>query len=192
MTIAIGRITAMLGLCLLMACAPARTTRTTPEDFQEMAAQMAASLSRSPAILDRTADSPPWVISVQKVTNLTTDVMTPSQQWYVIARLRNSLPIQKLWDGKRISFIIPAEQVQRMRADPDIGLDSGNMNADFGSQRQPTHVMTAVFRSATRAQAQVRTDLYYAEFEIMELAGGLPVWTDRFEYKRQAFGHVWD
>ena len=165
-----------------------QTTRMTAGDFVEMAGQMAQSLIHSDAVGERRPDSPRWVVSIDKVQNLSSDVMTEPEQWAIMARLRGAMPIQSLWDLKNVRFVIPPQRVVALRHHPD----AVEFGASFGSRRQPTHMMTATFRSITRAQATRRIDLYYCEFEILDLDTGQTVWTDRFEYKRAARGHIWD
>ena len=165
-----------------------RTTRMTADDFDAMIAAMAASFIQSDAVASRTPDSPPWIITIDKVQNLTSDVMTDAEQWAIMARLRNSAPIRALWDQKNIRFVIPAQRVARLRRRHG----PTAFDESFGSQRRPTHEMSATFRCVTRAIARQRTELYFCEFEIIDLATAEPVWADRFEYKRVARGHVWD
>ncbi len=155
---------------------------------------MAQSLAGSPVIAARGVESEPWAVSMQRVTNLTSDVLTPSEMWYAVQRVRSGLPMQALAQQRNIRFVIPAEQVRKMRADPDIGGDIGDFDESFGATRNVTHVMTATFRSVTRFNSlgNDRSDLYYAEFEMLDMASGVPVWTDRFEFKRRAKGKVWD
>jgi hypothetical protein len=182
------RLTAILLAATLVGCATARSTRVTVEDFSEMSNAMAQSLARSPWLDQRNPASEPITVSIEKVQNLSSDVMTQSEQWYVIQKLRSSLPITALWDQKAVRFVIPPEKQQLVRQDAALAPDA----ADYGSQRRPTHLMSATFRSITRADATNRTDLYYCEFEILDLATRLPVWTDKFEFKRAAAGHVLD
>ena len=184
-------VVALVSVMLLAGCATTRSTRLTVDDFEQMTQAMAQSLKQSPALRDRTPQSPPWWISVQEVTNLTSDVLSESEKWFLIQRVRSSLPFQQVRERRNIRFLIPYQQIRRMRNDPDIGSRVGDIDERFGEQRSPTHVMTVVLRSATRAQAKQRTELYYAEFEIMDLATGEPVWADRFEFKRAASGHIW-
>ncbi len=174
----------------LTACAatPQRSSRMTADDFDAMIAAMAASLAHSDPVALRTADSPRWVITIDRVLNLSSDVMTDAEQWAIMARLRGAAPIRALWDQKNIRFVIRAERVEKIRRDPDLYA----FDDSFGAERRPTHQMSATFRSITRATARDRTDLYYCEFEILDMASGEPVWSDRFEYKRSAHGHVWD
>lgn len=176
---------------LTSACAsdPPRSTRMTIPDLQDMAAAMAQSLAASPAIAQRAPESDPWIVSIDKVLNLTSDVMTPAEQWAVMHDLRSSTPLQTLYQEKNIRFILPPERLAAMRNDSDA---PGEFESLGVNRTPPTHTMTATFRSITRAQAEQRTDLYYAEFEILNHATAEPVWIDRFEYKREATGHVWD
>ena len=183
----------LIGAGLLIAgltgcAAPARSSRLQVQDFQDMAAAMAQSLTQSAALAERDANSPAWIVSIDKVRNLSSDVMTEAEQWAVMADLRSSTSIGTLAQRKNVRFVLPPERVQKMRLDPD----AYEFDRSFASERQPTHVMAATFRSVTRADADGRTDLYYCEFEILEFATGEPVWADRFEFKRQARGKLWD
>ena len=178
--------------CLLSmaSCATApKSSRMTTEDFTEMSEAMAQSLAQSDALGNRTPASEPWVISIDRVQNLTKDIITESERWYVIQRLRSSLPIRAMSQQKNIVFVIPRERLDAIRNNPNIDVSD---DPNFGIQRTPTHQMTAKFIGSERAIALTRTDTYYCEFEIMNLATGVPEWTDRFEYKRQAHGHIWD
>ncbi|MFA9476823.1 hypothetical protein ACERK3_00820 [Phycisphaerales bacterium AB-hyl4] len=176
---------------LLSACAtPQQSTRMTVDDFDAMAAEMAASLADSEALAQRSPDSEPWVISIERVLNLTSDVMTQSEQWSIIARLRSSTPLRSLADDKNVRFVMAPDRVVALREEL---VAEGEQGEAFGSERlTPTHTMTATFRSMTRAHTTGRTELYYCEFEILEHATSVPVWIDRFEYKREAHGHIWD
>ncbi len=190
--------TAMLGWflgCLIAGCTSLpQTTRMTAADMEFMATQMAGSLSQAPFLAGRSPDSSPMVIALQKVENLSDDVMTPAEQWFVMQRLVASLPMQALREQRNVHWVLPAERLALIKADPQWGAAAGELPDDFGRDRRPTHVMTAVFRSVPRiaANAMDRTDLYYTEFELMDLATSEPVWHDSFSYKRIARGHVWD
>lgn len=160
----------------------------TVDDIEVMGAAMAQSLASSDAVRLRPPDAPRWVVSIDKVLNLSSDVMTESEQWAIMARLRASAPITAMWDQHNIRFVIPPERAAQLRASDN----SFEFARGFGSQREVTHTMTATFRSVTRAQADRRTDLYYCEFALVDLRDGAPVWNDRFEYKRAARGAIWD
>ena len=175
------------GSVLLLGCAsPPKTTRIQVDDYQAMAAAMSDSLAASEALQGRGPDSPPWVVSIDKVTNLTSDVMSVSEQWSIIEQIRASLPMIELGDTKNISFVLPPERRASLEA------QAGVTDASPIDKLQTTHVMTATFRSVTRAVSDGRTELYYCEFELLDLERGAPVWADRFEYKRSARGKIWD
>jgi len=169
------------------ACMTSRSTRTTPDDLLEMSEAMTQSLLASDPIRFRTPESTPWVVTIRKVENLSSEILTESERWYVMAHLRSSLPINSMRQSKNITFVIPAERAEMLRQFEDIQLDEA-----FASQRRPTHILDCVFRSVTRASKDGRTDQYYAEFQLLPLDNPSPVWTDRFEYKRIARGHIWD
>ena len=153
-----------------------------------MAAQMAASLRESEVIAQRTPGSEPWVVSFDRVRNLSSEVMPSGEQWWVVANVRGAQPMLDLWEEKRIQFVLPAEHARRMKP----RLDAEGVDAAFGSERAVTHTITATFRSITRADAMQRTDLYGCEFRLLDLRDGTDVWNDWFEFKRVARGHVWD
>ena len=176
--------------CLLIAGCAARpqTTRMTVDDFQVISSAMATSFLASNALARRTPNSPLWIVSLDKVTNLSSDVMTTDEQWAIMARLLGQMPIASLWQQKNIRFVLPPERTEQIRQS-DINDEA---RGDFGAARNVSHTMTATFTSITRAQATDRTDIYYCEFDIINLTKGLAVWNDRFKYKRAARGHIWN
>jgi hypothetical protein len=160
----------------------------TIDDIEAMTAEMAQSLLASEALAARGPASEPWVVSIDKVLNLSDEVMTVNEQWSIMAQVRGAAPILALADEKAVRFVIPPERAAALR---DSG-DATDFETGFGSERRVTHTMTATFRSVTRAQSERRTDLYYCEFDLLAFATNEPVWSGRFEFKRQAKGHVWD
>jgi hypothetical protein len=166
-----------------------RSTRMTVDDLNTISAAMTQSLAQSDAIMNRTPTSPLWLISIDRVTNLSSDLMSESERWYVIQKIRSSLPIRAFSKQKNIRFLISAERLNAIRNDPNLDL---NPTETRPANRKPTHQMTATFRSITRAQAIQRTELYYCEFELFNFQESTPVWIDKFEYKRGASGHIWD
>lgn len=165
-----------------------RSTRLTPEDLIEISDRFAAQLADSDLLVGRTPESDPWLISIQKVTNLTRDVMTDSERWLVMQHLRASMPVLALRQQRNIRFVLSAEGSESLRraglADqwPEPPLD----------QRQVTHTMTATFRAVVRQDALGAAETYFCEFEIFELGNREPVWVDSVLIRRQASGHIWD
>ncbi len=187
----VGFVVLLVSALALLGCASGsvgESTRLTINDFDAMAEAMAQSLLASEALGGRGPESDPWIVSIDKVLNLSDDVMTENEQWSIMAQVRGAVPICALWDLKAVRFVLPAERVVEMRQ----SADATDFSEGFGNDRRVTHTMTATFRSVTRAQAKTRSDLYYCEFDLLDLATGEPTWSDRFEFKRQAKGHVWD
>ena len=164
-----------------------QTTRMTATDINEMGAKVAQSLLASKAIASRTAKSPAWIISIDKVRNLSSDVMTSDEQWAIMAHLRGSLPMQTLANDKNVHFVLPPERVAQLRSDLGMQVEQKG----FG-RSTPTHELVATFRSITRATSDSRTDLYYCQFELVDLRTGVPVWSDKVEFKRHAVGSILD
>lgn len=183
-----------IGLAILMLCVlgcqapPDNTSRITVEDYQAISAAMSQSLRQSEAFAVRSAESEPWIVSFDKVLNLSSEIMTRGERWGVIAGVRSGQPINSLWDDKRVAFVIPAQYAINQRGT----IDAERADKGFGSERRVTHTITATFRSVTRAVNDGRTDLYGCEFKMIDLRSGEPVWVDTFEFKRTASGSVRD
>lgn len=160
------------------------STRLTADDLQEITAQMAAKLRDSEFLGSRSPESEPITVAIQRVTNMSSDMIPQSEQWWLMERVRNSLPIVELGKQRNFAFLIPAERIEELR---QLGFEPGLL-----SERRPTHVMNAVFRSVTRSGGAARTDLYMCEYRITGLDTGELAWADSFEFKRAAFGRSWD
>lgn len=188
-----GRMTAVC-LCSAIAmgsvtgCATTRerSTRLTTEDVKEMAEQMAASMGGSDFLRERDPASGRMVVALDKVENLSSDVVPVSEQWYLMERIRASIPLQSLGTQRNIAFVIPAEHMRQLK-------ERGGAEAALaGAGRAPTHAMRGVLRSVTRAAALNRTDLYSFEVRVVELGTGDVAWSDSFELKRAAVGKQYD
>ncbi|MBK9187899.1 MAG: hypothetical protein IPM33_02985 [Phycisphaerales bacterium] len=177
-------------MCLLLilpACgAPGRqSTRLTAEDLEATTTEIAARLSASAFMASRGPDSPRMVIAVHKVENLTSDVIPEREQWWMIQRVRDSAPLLALSRQRNIRMVMPAEHLREGEA-------RGALPEDFAAQRDPTHEMTATFRSATRAASLARTEVYLVDYRITDLGTGELVFNETFSFKRQAFGRSFD
>lgn len=177
----------MLVLGTLGACASTgpRSTRATADDFDQLTTAIAQSLAASEFLKDRTPASEPMRIAIERATNLSTDLIPQSEQWWLMQRIRSSLPLRALSRDRAISFVIPAEQAEHLK-------QAGFELAGAVDQRAPTHVMAATIRSITRTADDHRTDLYAADYTITDLAAGEVVWTGSFVFKRAAVGKAWD
>lgn len=162
-----------------------RTTRLAADDFADVANAVAAQLTASAALADRRPENPVWIVAIDRVENLSSDVIPVSEQWWLMAKLRASLPMRTLSQAKAVRFVIPAEHLKEVRArDPEL--------AEAAPERAPTHRMGAVFRSVTRMGENGRTDLYRVDFDLVNLSDGELEWSGSYEFKRLAFGRSWD
>jgi hypothetical protein len=176
---------AMLAAAAVFGCAAKQSTRISVADLEETTAAVANKLRASDLLAQRTPDSPPMIVAIHKVENLTSDIIPEGDRWWMMQRVRASQPILTLSRDKNLRFVIPAEHLQA-------GIDRGNLEDDFAKDRKPTHEMSATFLSATRAAGKHRTDAYLCEYRITDLASGSLVWTEIFEFKRAAFGKGYD
>jgi hypothetical protein len=180
---------AMLAVALLVlaACASTPTnTRLTGDDLNETTRLMAESLAGSKFFADRSPTSPPVYVVINKVENLTSDIIPPAEQWMLMARIQGAMPIRQLGKNSRVYFIIPPER-ESMAA-------SGGYKGDFSHAPAgitPTHVLKAVYRSSTRTvrdsdgNVKRRQDYYTLQYQLTDITGREVVWTDSFEFKRQ-------
>lgn len=186
---------AMLAVVLvtLAGCAApgGQSTRLTVGDLNYTVAELTQQLQTSPLITQRTPASPPMRVVIRRVENLTSDRITEAERWMVMARLRSGLGIAPLRDQKNIEFMIPPERQALAR--------QGGFQGDLGPNDQPTHIMDAVFRSATRTgrddkhgNVNIRSDFYFLEARVLDLSGRDVLWSGKAEFQREASGLVID
>lgn len=169
---------------LAAGCAsPPRTTTMSGDDITAMAGEMAQKL-HGELFAGRTPESPPMRIAIQRVENLTSDLIPVNEQWQIMARIRDAQPIVELSNRCNVRFVIPAEYLAEGR--------TREQEPGFAAGRAPTHEMTATFMSLRRATGVHRTDLYTCEFRITDLAGGTLDWVGVFQFKRAAVGQAYN
>ena len=171
----------------LSACAatPPATSRLAAGDFELVSTELAAKLAASDFLKDRTPDSAPITIAVSKVENLTTDLLSEGEKWYLVDSAVDSLAMNQLRTSKNITFVIPAEKLAELRK--TLGPEQ-----QVAAARAPTHTLTARMRSLTRAAGRDRTDVYDCEFSIVEIAGGEIAWSGSAALKRVARGRAYN
>ena len=187
-------LTLLLALPLfLVGCAATHSTRLQINDFTEVSTEIAADLAASPFLRNRTPQSLPINITFEKITNLSSDIISASAQWTIMQRIFTAFPVQALSQQANINIILPAAKTLRTR---NSSINS-EANSDFGSKRTVTHIMTATIDSLTRTSDQHRTDLYAFTFQITDLSqstdkNGILIWSDKYEIKRAAVGNIRD
>ncbi len=164
---------------------PAKSSRLRVEDFELVSAEMAARLRASSFLAGRGPDSTPIIAALSKVENLSTDILSEGEKWYLMDRVFDSAAIAALRESRNIRFVIPAEKLALLNK----ALPAEDRAADA---RAPTHAVTARLRSLTRAAGPDRTELYDCQFTITDIAGGEVLWTDSVAIKRTARGRAYN
>ncbi len=151
---------------------------------------MRDSLAGSAFLAGRHAGSPRAVIVLNRVENLSSDVISTAEQWMLVARVRSALPIREMARQRHIVFQITPERYELLR--------EAGFEGPLENPMPPTHVMAATIRSARRSgrvEADVtdrRAEYYHLEYRITEVRSRIVVWSDGFDLKRQAAGRVID
>ncbi len=178
---------------LLSACAPkpGQHTRLEADDLESLVQHMVQSLAASDFLRQRTVRSSPIRIVIDKVENLSSDLVTEAEQWMVVARVRGAVPLAEFSRSKNIAFQITPQRHATLRR--------AGFVADLGAADPPTHTMAATFRSLRRAGStrrghttDLRADTYYLEFRITDVHTRALVWLDEFSFTRQARGLLID
>ncbi len=175
---------ALVLVMVLCACSAPRlqNTRLDATDLVVMTDRMAESLLASPEIASRDGEAVPWIISVDRVMNLSSDVVPHRELWVFMGRLRGLLNQSDL-AGRNITFVLSPEQAAALN----------QRNSDPTNQRAtPTHALAATFHSLTLDDRSARSDTYVCVFNLIELTTDRVLWEDRYEVKRTVMRDEWD
>jgi hypothetical protein len=165
-----------------------KSTVISADDAQFVVTKTAEKLKTSAFLADRKSDSPPITITLEKVENLTSDVISEAEQWKFLMEIQGSLDVVKVANSKNIHFQVTPERLAKLR--------SQGWTKAGSAYQPPTHVMSAVFHSAARAGQDKeglvtdRVDQYFLEYSIVELKTGAVAWSDSVEFKKEAIGRV--
>ncbi len=160
----------MAGCLAATACSlpQVNTTRLGSVDLVAMTDRMAVSLINQPQVAQRTPESQPWIVTIDRVVNKTNDYLPESERWAFVARLRALLTANQTLARRNIRFVVPAQQDQ-----PD----------ELINRATPTHALTATFHALTVADRRIRSDAYLCAYQLMDLRTDRVVWEDRYEVK---------
>ena len=173
---------------LLSACHSApKSTRLTVGDMKEISEAMASDLRQSELMQSRSEMSERIWIAMDKVENLSSDLIPRREQWYMMARLQASAALINLSNEKNFAMVVPAEQAFGVE-----GQQSRREGPGVYQKRKATHELTGTIRSATRSDGKARTDVYLTDFRLTSLATGEMLWTGTYEIKRVASGLSFD
>src|SRR6185295_14329622 len=112
-------------LCLCAAILPScesapQSSTLSVDDLQATTSEMAAKLAASDFLRSRTPDSERIVIAINKVENLTSDIIPESDQWWMMARVRDAQGIRTLSEQKNIRVVIPAEFLRKAKKSKEL------------------------------------------------------------------------
>lgn len=178
---------ALLASMVLGACVGApKSSRLSVDDVEFTAKELSAKLTDSKFLADRNGDSERMVVAINKVENLTTDVIPEADEWYLMERVRGSRPMEALKRLKSIVFVVPIDHIRGGQA------QASEFDKLVALGRAPTHEMSATFRSAVRSKGEDRTDAYLCEMRITDLTTRELVFLESVEFKKTAVGKAYD
>ena len=139
----IARTVAMTVLVLATGgCLSAPEVRTTflgSVDLIDMTDQMAMSFAQDPHLSQRTPEDAPWVVSVDRVTNHTNQIMPQREKWLYIGRLRAMLSQSDVASRYDLIWVIPPERWGM------VAEELGVSEEPYGMRMDPTHLLSAEF-----------------------------------------------
>jgi hypothetical protein len=168
-------------------CAAPQSTRLTASDYSYTSNETANRLASSDFLANRNSASQRIIVTVEKVQNLTTDIISEGEQWMYVLGVRDSLPMQTLSKDKNLVFQVSPERLQMLHENGYGAVTSGWEPA--------THLLSATFHSATRTKTNSegfvdqRTDQYQLEYSITNIKTGEVQWNSIVEFKRTASGN---
>ncbi|TVQ77212.1 MAG: hypothetical protein EA380_07665 [Phycisphaeraceae bacterium] len=136
-------------------------------------------------------------ITFDRITNLTSDLLTASEQWMIVEQVLRQQELVELRRQRNVSIIIPASRSARhdlaaTRAGEGSRRSPIGFEEDAYSQRSPTHRLEATIRSATRIDGSDRAELYECVFLLTDLRSGEQTSVSSTLIKRAARGRLWD
>lgn len=172
---------------VLGGCAGApKSSRLSVGDIEFTAQELSAKLTDSTFLADRNGESPRMVVAINKVENLTTDVIPEADEWYIMERVRGSRPMEALKRLRNIVFVVPIDHIRGGQA------QASEFDRLVALGRRPTHEMSATFHSAVRSSGENRTDVYLCEMRITDMTSRELVFLESVEFKKTATGKAYD
>ena len=159
-----------------------QSTRLTIGDMRTIVAQTVEAFAASPWVAARAPDSPEAVITFTEMVNASDDVITRSELWYLAQSVATTtFGDRDLREGKNVTLVVPADKLDAARR-------RGTITARAAPDRDVTHTMTGRIDNVPRSDADGRTDLYVASYQLVDLETGAIEWTGSVEFERAAFG----
>lgn len=163
-----------------------RTTFLRAVDLIEMTDRMAASLAGAPAITERGPDSDRWVVSMERISNRTNQLIPDGEKWLYVARLRSRLAAADLSNRTNLVWVMPPERWAEVVDELD------DPREPLELRTPPTHQLTGTFLALTTTSGAGRSDTTVSSYQLVDLATGELVWEDAWEVKRAVSGRTYD
>ncbi len=179
-------IVALLPLSGCGSAPKAQTTFLRSVDLVDMTDRMAESFAHNSIMTNRGQSDQAWIISINRVTNHTNQIIPDREKWLYIARLRAQLAQSNIARERSLVWIIPPE------CWPMVAEELGVAHEPYGLRMNPTHQLTAEFYALTNTSGQGRSDAYMCDYQLVDLASGQLVWEDKWEVKRAIAGRTYD
>lgn len=180
-------VTFTVGGCETAPAGP-QTTRLRIGDMRQVVDATVEKLAGSDWLAAREKATPDRIVmGVERVENRSSDVITRSEQWYLMQSVANQIVSSGLGRSKNIAMVIPAERLAEASS-------RGAIGGLPATDRNVTHSMTASIESITRTGggaaggAEGRQDFYTCVYRVVDLGSGELVWEDRVEFSRAALG----
>ncbi len=161
-----------------------RTTFLNSVDLVDMTDRMAQSFAGDEVIGQRTSQSSPWVVSIDRIHNYTNQIIPERQKWLYITRLRGQLAQSDLARQRNIIWIVPPDQWARLQD------ELGDQPPEL--RMKPTHTLTGQFDALTNTSGKGRSDTYLCSYFLVDLRTGAEVWHGSWEVKRAVSGKTYD
>jgi len=174
---------------MLAGCGGAPKVRTTflnSVDLVSMTDRMAESFALDDVISARNATEDPWVISINRVSNHTNQIIPERERWLYMARLRSRLAQSEIAKERSLIWVVPPDRWMAVADE----LSDPHEPAEL--RMTPTHQLTADFYTLTNSTGQGRSDAYLCSFQLFQLQTGAIVWEDAWEVKHWAKGRTYD
>ena len=155
-------------------------------DLIEMTDRMAASLAAAPAITGRDPSSERWVVSMERISNRTNQLIPDGEKWLYVARLRGRLAAAELTARRNLLWVMPPERWREVAAELEDPREPRELRTP------PTHQLTGAFLALTNTSGSGRSDTTVCSYQLVDLSTGELVWEDAWEVKRAVRGRTYD
>lgn len=182
---AIAAACAGVALCAGVGCGGVdltKSSRLSVGDMRLIVDETVQSLAASDWVASRSADSPRATVTFGEMVNVSDDVITRSELWYLAQAVAGEVfGNRELRQGKNIVLVVPAERLDAARR-------RGSFDVPVGGDREVTHVMSCEIDTVARSEGDSRTDLYRAEYTLLNLGTAEIEWIGRVTFERRALG----